>query len=647
MDSRVLTILLTDMKGFTESSAARRRDEILDLVKEHDSIIRPVVEHFGGRVVKTIGDAFLVLFESPTNAVLAGLVIQHTLREHNAKVPEDRKIEVRVAINVGEVQLTETDVFGDAVNLASRINAITASGEVYFTEGVYLAMNKKEVPSSEIGEHRFKGVPEAVRLFHVIQDPLSDQYRRALERFSAPAAKSPDESPPKPPAVNRRNAWIGTGVALGAIAILGVLVFRGEDWAARARTFAGAGAFPEAWQLVDARFKVDPTDREVRRVAIEVLAKEVDSLLARDGPDKALERLGRIREERTYLTEVDEQLLRARRAKAANLMEDPYKYHEGINILAAIVKERPTDADAAMDFADAHARWRQGWASSQVGAFAEVLKRDPTRASDPRVKDRLLAMIFEKTLASTYSEAEALYDMVAKNYGAEVRPRLAPAVNDAGDPEMRAHSFGVLKRLGAVSPEEEFEYHRLNLFELDNDHQKRAAEYFNRFLESAADAEPFVKGKKWGSIPNFKSYGSWGTQRLTPFVAALFYEGCRDYLRAALLGPGDWSPRVCAFAILGAKGEITAEQRHRYHMLNLNDWRLNQLRYNSTPVIQAFEYLKGARLAPEEWRIEAVALLKQKQEEFEAAKMNRHIEKGEDFVMWVEQQLPAALKAQE
>ncbi|HLG42756.1 MAG TPA: hypothetical protein VI643_05275, partial [Planctomycetota bacterium] len=413
------------------------------------------------------------------------------------------------------------------------------------------------------------------------------------------------------------------------------------------RTFAGAGAFPEAWQLVDARFKVDPTDREVRRVAVEVLAKEVDSLLARDGPDKALERLAKIREERTYLTEVDEQALRARRAKAAKLMEDPYKYHEGLNILGAIAKERPADADAAMDHAEAHARWRQGWTSHQVGSFAEVIKRDSSRAADPRVRDRLLSMIFEKTLSSTYSEAETLYDLVAKHYAAEVRPRLAPHVNDAADPEMRAHAFGVLKRLGAIAPEQEFEHHRLNLFELDNDHQKHAAEFFKKFIESGADAAPFVKGKMWDSIPNFKSYGAWGTQRLTPFVVALFYEGCREHLRSALLRPGDWDPRVCAFAVLGAKGDVSAEQRHRYHMLNLSEWELDQLKYNATPVIQAFEYLRAAHLAPEERRIEGLDLLKRKRDEFEAAKKDRHVEKNEDFVEWLEEQFKAALKAQE
>ena len=88
MESKILTIMLTDMKGFTESSSQRSREELADLVRKHDQLLRPVVEHFGGRVIKTMGDAFLVVFESPTNAVLAGMVMQHKLGEYNESVEE-------------------------------------------------------------------------------------------------------------------------------------------------------------------------------------------------------------------------------------------------------------------------------------------------------------------------------------------------------------------------------------------------------------------------------------------------------------------------------------------------------------------------------------------------------------------------------
>ncbi|MHC4608619.1 MAG: adenylate/guanylate cyclase domain-containing protein, partial [Planctomycetota bacterium] len=189
MESRVLTIMLTDMKGFTETSGARSREGMMDLVRKHDDLLRPILLHFGGRIIKTIGDAFLVTFESPTNAVLCGLLLQHHLGEHNRAAAGEERIEVRISLNTGEVQITEDDIFGEPVNIAARINAITDANEVYFTEAVYLAMNKAEVPSSEIGERRLKGIAQAIRVYKVIQDPAVDQVRSVFRRYEEAVQK--------------------------------------------------------------------------------------------------------------------------------------------------------------------------------------------------------------------------------------------------------------------------------------------------------------------------------------------------------------------------------------------------------------------------------------------------------------------------
>ena len=153
MQSKVLSIMFTDIKGFTRTTGSRSREGMLDLVKKHDTLLRPIIEHFEGRVVKTIGDAFLVVFESPTNSVLCGMMMQHVLKEHNQKAETDNdRIEIRISINAGEVQLSDDDVYGSPVNISSRINSIAETNEVWFTHAVYLSMNQKEVPSSEIGE---------------------------------------------------------------------------------------------------------------------------------------------------------------------------------------------------------------------------------------------------------------------------------------------------------------------------------------------------------------------------------------------------------------------------------------------------------------------------------------------------------------
>jgi len=165
--TRHLTILFTDIKGFTDKTSHRSRADIQRLLDDHRDVVLPVLQAKGGHLVKTIGDAFLMTYDSPTDAVLAGVAVQEALAKHNQGVSASDRIEIRVAINAGEVNLSENDVFGEAVNIAARIEGVAEAGEVYFTEAVYLAMNKTEVPSSEIGLLQLKGIPEKVRVYKV------------------------------------------------------------------------------------------------------------------------------------------------------------------------------------------------------------------------------------------------------------------------------------------------------------------------------------------------------------------------------------------------------------------------------------------------------------------------------------------------
>ena len=162
-----LAIMFTDIVGFTAATARRSRADQAEWLGRHDRILAPIFRAFGGKVIKTIGDAYLVTFESPTDAVLCGTAIQDALALHNRQIEEAEAIRVRVVVNLGEVRVERKDVFGEPVNVAARIEGIAESGEVVFTEAVYLAMNKSEVPSVQHGEHQLKGITEPVRLYRV------------------------------------------------------------------------------------------------------------------------------------------------------------------------------------------------------------------------------------------------------------------------------------------------------------------------------------------------------------------------------------------------------------------------------------------------------------------------------------------------
>ncbi len=189
--------MLTDIKGFTSKTSAFSRAETQELLARHRELVLPVIEKFRGRLVKTIGDAFLVAFNSPTDAVICGVEIQDVLKAHNSDKPQEEKIEIRIAINAGEVSVdVDGDIYGDAVNITSRLESIAEAGEVFFTEAVYLSMNKKEVPSSEIGYRQFKGIPEKIKVFRVLREtPVGAQSPGETAAAAAPTFGTPQPAP--------------------------------------------------------------------------------------------------------------------------------------------------------------------------------------------------------------------------------------------------------------------------------------------------------------------------------------------------------------------------------------------------------------------------------------------------------------------
>ena len=158
-----------DTVGFTEASSKQLRHELMGVIDKYQNAFQENIEEFGGKLVKTTGDGCLATFESPTNALLSGLAIQQAVK-CKLVLPNDLRFEVRVGINAGEVQTRRGDVFGEAVNLASRVESFTNPGEVFFTESVWLSMNKNEVLSEYVGAQNFKGLSEKVRIYRALSE---------------------------------------------------------------------------------------------------------------------------------------------------------------------------------------------------------------------------------------------------------------------------------------------------------------------------------------------------------------------------------------------------------------------------------------------------------------------------------------------
>jgi adenylate cyclase len=167
MKTENLVIVFTDIVGFTEATALMSREQSQRILDKHNQLLLPIVRRFRGRHIKSIGDALLLAFTSPTDGMRCAMAMQDVLHEYNASVAKDEEIHIRIAASLGEVRVTKTDIFGEPVNVTSRIEGITPSDEIYFSEAVYLAMNKAEVPAIEVGIKELKGISKPIRIFAI------------------------------------------------------------------------------------------------------------------------------------------------------------------------------------------------------------------------------------------------------------------------------------------------------------------------------------------------------------------------------------------------------------------------------------------------------------------------------------------------
>jgi adenylate cyclase len=159
--------MFTDMVGYTAATQANER-AALSLLKEEENLVRPALTAHQGREVKSSGDGFLVEFRSSLEATDCAVDIQRLLHEHNAR-PGTAPIKVRIGIHLGDVEKRGSDIFGDAVNIAARLESFAEPGGICLSGAVYEQVrNKIPYKLEKLSPTTLKGVQLPVQLYRVV-----------------------------------------------------------------------------------------------------------------------------------------------------------------------------------------------------------------------------------------------------------------------------------------------------------------------------------------------------------------------------------------------------------------------------------------------------------------------------------------------
>jgi TolB-like protein/class 3 adenylate cyclase/Tfp pilus assembly protein PilF len=167
MPRRLAAIMFTDIAGYTQL-AQTDESGALRLLQEQEKLVRPLLAVHQGRKVKSMGDGLLLEFEDALDAVEFGAELQRQLHERNAQEIA-RPLRIRVGIHLGDVQRRGTDILGDAVNIASRIEPLAEPGGICISEHVFAQVrNKVAYPLEQLGPKSLKGVREPIDVYRVV-----------------------------------------------------------------------------------------------------------------------------------------------------------------------------------------------------------------------------------------------------------------------------------------------------------------------------------------------------------------------------------------------------------------------------------------------------------------------------------------------
>jgi adenylate cyclase len=186
---RLAAILAADVVGYSRLMGADEKGTLERLKALRGELIDPNIAKYHGRIVKTTGDGLLVEFASVIDAVRCAAEVQQAVPEWNAGLAVDRRIELRVGINLGDVIADGDDLYGDGVNIAARIEALADPRGVFVSGTVYdQVRDRLPFGFEDRGEQQVKNIARPIRVYRIVLDQTP---AAAVERAPLPLPDKP------------------------------------------------------------------------------------------------------------------------------------------------------------------------------------------------------------------------------------------------------------------------------------------------------------------------------------------------------------------------------------------------------------------------------------------------------------------------
>jgi len=183
VERRLTAILAADVAGYSRLMGADEEGTHERLKALRQQLVDPKIAEHHGRIVKSTGDGVLVEFPSVVDAVRCAVAVQQAMPERNTGIRPERRIELRIGINLGDVIVEPDDIYGDGVNIAARIEALADAGGVFVSNTVHdQVRDRLPFVFEDLGEQQVKNIARPVRVYRVrLESPLPNPPPRAGE----------------------------------------------------------------------------------------------------------------------------------------------------------------------------------------------------------------------------------------------------------------------------------------------------------------------------------------------------------------------------------------------------------------------------------------------------------------------------------